>query len=153
MRQGRPTGTVVVEPDAKTGAPPVFVMSYKMWLKHFNLDSSILGRTFVLNGLPTTLVGSMPPRFTKLGADLWRPVNLNRADAIQKNRYYNFQARLKRGVSVRDAQADIEVIVRRLAQVYPENYPKKLEPPPSEPVPPGAFQTTVPPDAPDVITH
>ena len=45
-------------------------MSHKMWVKHFNLDPGIVGRTFVLNGVPTTLVGIMPPRFTKLGADL-----------------------------------------------------------------------------------
>ena len=35
----------------------------------------------------------------------------------------------------------------------PDNYPKKLEPPPSEQVPTGAFQATVPPDAPDLLTH
>ena len=34
--------------DAKPGAPPVFVMAYKMWAKFFNLDPSIVGRTFVL---------------------------------------------------------------------------------------------------------
>ena len=42
-------------------------MADKMWLKKFNRDPGILGRTFVLNGVPTTLVGIMPPRFTKLG--------------------------------------------------------------------------------------
>ena len=59
--------------DGKPGAPPVFVMSYKMWQRRFNLDPSILGRSFTLNGTPTTLVGIMPKRFTKRGADIWRP--------------------------------------------------------------------------------
>ena len=66
--------------DARPGAPPVFVMSHKMWMKHFNGDPSIVGRSFVLNGVSTTLVGIMPPRFTKLAADLYRPVVLDRAD-------------------------------------------------------------------------
>src|SRR5207249_12261600 len=51
--------------DAKPGVSPVFVMAYKLWVKRFNLDPSILGRTYVLNGKPTTLVGIMPQRFTK----------------------------------------------------------------------------------------
>src|SRR5439155_23119033 len=69
-------GRGVVPDDARPGAPPVFVMAYKMWLKHHNLDPSVLGRTYVLNGVPTTLVGSMPPRFTKQAADLLRPMAL-----------------------------------------------------------------------------
>ena len=43
-------GRGLVPDDAKPGAPPVFVMAYKMWLAHYNLDPSVLGRTFVLNG-------------------------------------------------------------------------------------------------------
>ncbi len=66
--------------DGKPGATPVFVMSYKLWQKRFNLDPSILGRSFTLNGTPTTLVGIMPKRFTKRGADIWRPLDLDRAD-------------------------------------------------------------------------
>jgi hypothetical protein len=66
--------------DGKPGAPPVFVMSYKMWLARHGLDPSVLGRTYVLDGVSTTLVGIMPPRFTKLAADLWRPASLDRID-------------------------------------------------------------------------
>jgi len=58
--------------DAKPGAPPVFVLSYKLWMSRFHGDTSILGQSFTLNGVPTTLVGIMPRRFTKRGADLWR---------------------------------------------------------------------------------
>lgn len=112
--------------DAKPGAPPVFVMSYKMWLKQFHLDPSVLGRSFVLNGVPTTLVGIMPQRFTKLGADLWRSVTLNRSDPDMRQRFLMFQARLKPGVTLRQAQADIDVLAHRLAGVYPQNYPQKF---------------------------
>ena len=62
-------GRTITPADGKPGAPPVFVMSYKMWQSRFNGDASILGRTFVLNNTPTTLIGIMPKRFTKRGAD------------------------------------------------------------------------------------
>src|SRR5574340_210407 len=119
-------GRVTTPEDARPGAPPVFVMAYKMWVKHFNSDPKILGQTLVLNGVPTTLVGIMPRRFTKLNADLWRPVTLERADPETSRRYYMLQARLKPGVTPRQAQADIDVIARRLAKVYPKNYPEKF---------------------------
>jgi len=112
--------------DGKPGAPPVFVMAYKMWLKQHNLDPSVLGRTFILNGTPTTLVGIMPPRFTKNAADLWRPLALSRSDPDVNRRYFVFQARLKPGITLRQAAADIDVIAHRVAQQYPQNYPKQF---------------------------
>ena len=63
-------GRGITPTDASPTSPPVFVMADKMWSKKFNRDPGILGRTFVLNGVTTTLVGVMPPRFTKLAADL-----------------------------------------------------------------------------------
>ena len=112
--------------DAKPGAPPVFVLAYKAWAGRFNRDPQILGRSFVLNGVPRTLVGIMPARFTKLAADMWRPVALNRADAETNRNYFTFQAKLKPGVTLRQAAADVEVIARRLAQLYPDDYPKQF---------------------------
>jgi len=101
--------------DAKPGAPPVFVMSYKMWVKQHSLDPTILGRTYVLNGIPTTLVGIMPRRFTKQGADIWRPVTLHRGDRELSQTYFNFQARLKPGVTTEQAESDAALVTKRLA--------------------------------------
>src|SRR5262249_1551555 len=119
-------GRGITPDDARPGAPPVFVMAYKLWAKRFNLDPSILGKTFTLNGTPTTLVGIMPPRFTKLAADVWIVRAMERADPRANRDYWMFQAKLKPGVTVQQAQADIEVIARRLAQAYPDNYPKNF---------------------------
>ena len=112
--------------DVKPGAPPVFVMAYKMWLGHYNLDPGVLGRSFVLNGVPTTCVGIMPQRFTKLAADLYRPVALNRGDPQVNRRYFMFQARLKPGITFQQAEADFDLIARRLAKIYPDRYPKQF---------------------------
>jgi putative ABC transport system permease protein len=118
-------GRGITTADANPDAPPVFVMADKMWLK-YNRDPAILGQTFVLNGVPTTLVGIMPPRFTKLAADLWRPVRLDRGNAEMSRQYFMFQARLKPGVTFRQAAADMDVIAHRLAATYPNNYPKQF---------------------------
>jgi len=119
-------GRGITPADASPTAPPVFVMADKMWLKKFNRDPGILGRTFVLNGVATTLVGIMPPRFTKLAADLWRPVRLDRGNAQMSRQYFMFQARLKPGVTFQQAAADMDVIAHRLAATYPDNYPKQF---------------------------
>jgi putative ABC transport system permease protein len=119
-------GRTLTPDDAKPGAPPVFVMAYRMWLRQHNLDPGVLGRTYTLNGVPTTVVGVMPPRFTKLAADLWRPVVLDRGNAAISQRYFVLQARLKPGVTLQQAEADLDVVARRLATVYPRNYPPKF---------------------------
>jgi putative ABC transport system permease protein len=119
-------GRTFTPADARPESPPVFVMAHKMWLRQYNLDPGVLGQTFVLNGVPTTLIGIMPPRFTKLAADLWRPIVLDRSNPDTRERYFNFQGRLKPGVTLQQAAAEIDVIAHRLAKVYPRNYPKEF---------------------------
>ena len=119
-------GRGITPDDSSPGAPPVFVMSYKLWLRRYNLDPTVLGRTYILNDKPRTLVGIMPPRFTKLAADLWMPAALDRSDPEARQRYFMFQAHLKPGITLPQAEADINVIARRLAQVYPKEYPSKF---------------------------
>jgi putative ABC transport system permease protein len=119
-------GRTITEDDAKPGAPPVFVLSYKTWVKNYSQDAGVIGRSFVLNGVPTTLVGIMPPRFTKRGADLWRPMALDRGNPDVSQRYFMFQGRLKPGATLRDVESDIGVIAHRLAKEYPTEYPKNF---------------------------
>ena len=90
-------GRGIVDADAEPGAPPVFVMSQKMWVAQYSMDPGVVGRTFVLNGVPTTCVGVMPPRFTKQAADLWKPMRLDRADPAQQRRYYRLSGKAEAG--------------------------------------------------------
>jgi len=115
-------GRPITPEDARPGALPVFVMSYKMWQRRFNRDRTILGRTFVLNGKPTTLVGIMPKRFTKRAADLYQPAELDPAD----DRWFIFQGRLKPGVTLKQVEADLLPIAQRRAQEHPKDYPKRF---------------------------
>ena len=119
-------GRTLTPADAAAGAAPVFVMAHKMWVKHFNQDPGVIGRSFILNGIPTTAVGVMPSRFTKQNADMYKPVALTRADPQLANRYFLFQARLKPGVTLEQAAADLDIVAHRAALVYPKDYPKQF---------------------------
>jgi putative ABC transport system permease protein len=119
-------GRGITADDARPGAPPIFVMAHKLWVKRFNMDPTILGKTYTLNGTPTTLVGIMPPRFIFYDADLWIARAMERGDPRANRDYWIFLAKLKHGVTIERAQADIELIARRLAQVYPDYYTKNF---------------------------
>jgi putative ABC transport system permease protein len=119
-------GRTLTPVDVAPGAPPVFVMAHKMWVKHFNQDPGVIGRSFILNGIPTTAVGVMPSRFTKQAADMYKPIALTRADPQLANRFFNFQARLKPGVTLEQAAADLDLVAHRAALVYPKDYPKQF---------------------------
>jgi putative ABC transport system permease protein len=122
-------GRVMLPADYEPGAPPVFVLRYKTWVNEFGADAKVLNRTFVLNDTARTLVGIMPPRFGWGDADLWIPDKPTHA--VVKNvvagafdRYWSLMGHLKQGVSQREAVADLTVVARRLALVYPKDYPK-----------------------------
>ena len=117
-------GRTFTRDDARPGAPPVFVMNHKLWAGRFGSDPSLIGKSFVLNGVPTTLVGVMPKRFFKLGADLYKPVVLDRADPAQSRQYFRLQARLKPGVTLAQAEAEVALVAQRVAKLHPDNYPK-----------------------------
>lgn len=113
--------------DYEPSATPVFVLRYKTWVNRFNADPSLLGKTFVLNGVSRTLIGVMPPRFGWGDADLWIPEKPSRAtttDASGFHRYWFLLGHLKPGVSLRQAQADLLVVAQHLSTVYRTDYPK-----------------------------
>ena len=124
-------GRVLQPADYEPGAPPVFVLRYKTWVKSFGSDPAIVNKTFVLNGVSRTLVGIMPPRFGWGDADMWIPAKPTRAaggnvvaGAFQQRWF--LLGHLKPGITVKEAQADFTVIAKRLATVYPTEYPKKF---------------------------
>ncbi len=112
-------GRTLTLEDGNPGAPPVFVINYRFWQSEFGGDPKIVGRVFVLEGQPTTLVGIMPSRFDAFGANFWLPVSPDKARGA-------VLGRLKAGVSVRTAQAEFDAIAHRMhkpnpAGVFPED--------------------------------
>lgn len=117
-------GRAFVEADAAPGAPPIGVMSYRTWMKHFGGNPGVLGRTMNLDGETRTVVGVMPPRFEWNVADLWLPAALTATDDPQSPRGRRaFQAHLRPGVTPREAEAQLNVIGKRRAAVHPADYP------------------------------
>lgn len=124
-------GRWLTDDDGKPGAPPVFIMSYSRWKEEFGGDRKLLGRVFTLNGVSRTLVGIMPPRFRYFGVSVYFPLGLYRGAADSVNeygrpRYLVAEERRKPGVTSEAVAADIEVIAKRLAAVYPSDYPKRF---------------------------
>ena len=124
-------GRVMQPADYEPGAPPVFVLRYKTWVKNFGADPGIVNKTFVLNGESRTLIGIMPPRFGWGDADLWIPRKPERAAATKAvagafPEFWFLLGHLKPGVSIKEAEADFTVVANRLAKVYPKDYPKRF---------------------------
>jgi predicted permease len=124
-------GRAMVAEDGKPGASAVFVMSYRTWKGEFGGETGIVGKSFVIEGEPATLIGVMPERFNGFGAtqEFWVPVGEQQTLAeAEKKAHVNVQARLKQGVKFAAASAEIEVLVKRLASMHPDSddYPKKF---------------------------
>jgi predicted permease len=118
-------GRAIVPEDGRPGAPAVAVLRYRAWMTHFGGDPSVVGKTVVLNGEPRTIVGVMPPRFTWHAADLWIPGPLDRSAPNVGPPSRNFQARLKRGITLQQAEAQLNVIAERRAREHPSDYPQQ----------------------------
>lgn len=110
--------------EDREGAGRVAVLSHAIWQRRFGGDPAILGRTLKLDGELYTVVGVMPPRFTFWGADIWVPAGLNFDGELHPSRVarmgYFVVGRLKDGVSEAQAQADLEVVAKRLSEAYPD---------------------------------
>ena len=125
-------GRWITPEDGKPGAPPVFMMNYRLWQEQFRGDRDILGSTFTLNGISRTLVGIMPPRFQYFGGDVYMPLSLSRNGVVGPDvatmggaqTYLIAEERRKPGVTLAAVAADLNVISQRLSKIYPNDYPK-----------------------------
>jgi putative ABC transport system permease protein len=115
-----------IEPqDGKPGAPPVFVMSYKTWRGSFNGDAKILGKSYIVDEEPRTLIGVMPPRFQAFGplAQIWIPLTWTHvASASDGQAELSLLGRLKPGVNMQSASSNFDVIAKSLAALHPNDF-------------------------------
>src|SRR5262249_32710486 len=100
----------------------VAVLSYGFWERRFARDPAVLGRNIQLNGEPYQVIGVMPPdfRYPTVDSEVWTPLFIPPADIQSRfGFYYRAVGRLKPGVSLWQAQAEMSAIMQRLAQQYP----------------------------------
>ena len=120
-------GRAFTDQDAKPGAPPVFVISYRLWTNLFHRDPNILGTTHTINATRMTLVGIMPPRFQIGDCDLWLPLNITRdtfvpGAGIQSSEIWTV-GHLKPGVTPETAAADLQFIATPFQKKDPIYFP------------------------------
>ena len=121
-------GRLLLPEEDKPGKPDVAILSERVWKRLFNADPGILGRTIVLNDNPFIVAGVlqrgfmlnaevMPSETPMDKMDVFAPLPLG-ADAVKRrgDENYNIMVRLNPGVSVKQAQADIDVIASRIRE-------------------------------------
>jgi putative ABC transport system permease protein len=99
------------------------VLSYKYWQTHYGGDANVVGRTINLDGEPYTVVGVMGAAMTKPGfAQMWVPQVLTSSEAaVRGEHHFLGLARLKPGVTMEQAQAEMNTLSEQLARAYPED--------------------------------
>jgi len=128
-------GRLFISEEDAQGRPATAILSYGMWTRHYGSDPHMVGKSITINGKPYEVVGIMPQSFalprevmpTLDGAeqaDILLPLPMG-AEAAQNRDHedYNILGKLKPGVSVKQAQAEMDTITARLRRDYPTVYP------------------------------
>ena len=123
--------------ECQVGHNDVIIISERLWQRKFNRDPKILGTKLLLDGKGFTVVGIMPARFDfplqlfNLGAggqfggraDIWQPLAFTDQElGVRYNRSYSIVGRLKPGISVAHAQAEVETINGQMRSEHKDNY-------------------------------
>ena len=119
--------------DDQTGAPAVLILSYEFWKQHEHSDPNIVGKKYEMNDRVHTVIGVLPsvPQYPQEN-DVYMPTSAcpfrgsPRAMASRTSRMMNLFGRLKPGVTVEQSKPDLAVVASRLAQQYPDAYPKEM---------------------------
>jgi predicted permease len=114
-------GRTFARDEDQPGREKVTVLSHRLWLSQFGADTSIVGRDILLNGESYTVIGVMPgnSEFDRRSAELWIPLVFP-ANPARDYHYLSAVARLKPGVSMEQAQAEMNAIAGRIAELYPD---------------------------------
>jgi putative ABC transport system permease protein len=114
--------------DGTPGAPRVALLSYGLWQRRFGGDSGVVGQVITLNEESVTVVGVLPPSFRWRGADLYLnprhvvpEVFATTTDDPTQNRATHYLAvagKLKPGVGLAQAQADIDAVIARIEEQH-----------------------------------
>jgi putative ABC transport system permease protein len=121
LRVSPARGRRFVSSDNAVGAPRVALLSWQAWQERFRGDESVIGTTIRLNGAATTIVGVMPRGFAFPDRQMmWIPLTLELPAEREKGGQYSVIGRLKDGVSMNAAAAQMATIASRLSAEFPE---------------------------------
>ncbi|HVG21248.1 MAG TPA: ABC transporter permease, partial [Blastocatellia bacterium] len=119
-------GRTFLEGEDEPGAERIVILSHGLWQRRFGAAPDIVGQTLRLNNNTYTVVGVLPPqfKFARVGdAELWIPLNPMPFQVSRRNLYWlNVIARLKPGVSLEQAQAEMNSFAQHFGRQYPESH-------------------------------
>jgi len=118
------------EDEDKVGAPPVVVISDRLWRRVFNADPSVLGRSIALHDQNFTVIGVMPPQVTSpQDSDVWLSMMRRSNNPVWMQRFIHpmiyVWGKLKPGVTLEQARSEMKTIAARLEKTYPETNGKE----------------------------
>ena len=115
-------GRYIGSADFQGGVAPVVVISHRFWQQHLGADPGLVGRQLLLNGQKFIVIGITSADFDfPTGSKVWTPLDLNgTAKEDRENHYLTVFGRLKDGVSISQAQANLETIAASLGKQYPK---------------------------------
>ncbi len=117
-------GRTFVPGDDRPGAN-VVLLSHSLWQRRFGSDPGVIGRTVTLNGESYVVIGVMPrsvhlPGYGNWQDKLWVPIAFTNEEVTERgNHFLDVIAQMKPGVTLKQAQAEMETIAARLAKQYP----------------------------------
>jgi putative ABC transport system permease protein len=115
-------GRVFGSEEDKPGRGKVVVISERMWRTRLHADTGVVGQPLRINGLPYTVVGIMPKMFDPIlsESELWIPAAFTDAQLAEHDDHYlDVVGRLKNGVTLGQAQSELNVIATRLQEQFP----------------------------------
>jgi putative ABC transport system permease protein len=107
--------------EDQSGNDRVVLLSYALWERRFGADPAILGSDISLNGEPYAVVGVLEEggAFDRAAAQIWKPLAFEPADMTRDFRWLGASAKLKPGVTLEQARAEMDVVGQRIAGTYP----------------------------------
>src|SRR6266446_5380346 len=118
-------GRTFSEDEDKVGAPPVVVISDRLWQRAFNRDPAAIGRSINLHDQNFTIIGVMPPAMTsRQDSDAWFSIMRRSNNPAWMDRSHHpmifVWGKLKAGVTVDQARTEMKTIAARLEKTYPD---------------------------------
>ncbi len=111
------------EEEAVVGGPPVIMLSYGYWQRRYGGDSGVIGKTLTAASAPCTIIGVMPADFRFLAdTDLWS-LTYRDGRGADARRWHNLivAGKLKPGVTITQAQQEMDMLSASLAEQYPDS--------------------------------
>ena len=107
--------------EDRAGSPHVAILSYGLWQRKFGGDRQAIGRTVSVDSQPCTIVGVLPSWFRFFyGPEIWLPLGLDRATASRDFHYLAPVGRLRKGVSLAQARAELSGIAKNIERANPK---------------------------------